>query len=97
MCTNWELFTGCREKPIYKEGTRRGGNSPATVPWKGVEAGEGACQQAGVRRGFLEPASTSNGSQGRRQSQVGSESQGQPRAPLLGPQPVVTGGRVESG
>lgn len=34
---------------------------------------------------------------GKRQSRVGSESQGQPRPPLLGPQPMVSGGRVGSG
>lgn len=39
MCTNWELFTSCREKPIYKEGTRRGRELPcySTVDGGGWE------------------------------------------------------------
>lgn len=35
MCTNRGLFTGCREKPIYKEGTRRGKELPCYSTMKG--------------------------------------------------------------
>lgn len=57
--TNWELFIGRREKPIYKEGTRRGREFPCYSTMEGAGAGEWACQLAGVRRGFLELASAS--------------------------------------
>lgn len=52
--TNWELFIGRREKPMYKEGTRRGRALPCYSTMEG--AGGWACQQAGVRKGFLELA-----------------------------------------
>lgn len=56
MYTNRGLFTGCCEKPVHKEGTRRGRGLPCYSTMGGGGAGEGTCQQAGVRTGFLETA-----------------------------------------
>lgn len=59
VCTNWELFTGCREKPIYKEGTRRGRELPC---YSTMEVGGGWGGGLPIGRGqerFSGTASTS--------------------------------------
>lgn len=69
VCTNWELFTGCREKPIYKEGTRRGRELPC---YSTMEVGGGWGGGLPIGRGQERFSGTSlnfwNGPQGRRQS-----------------------------
>lgn len=71
-----------------------GGSSPATVPWKGegsLLAGRGQEGVSGTSFNFQ------NGSMGEKAEPIGDESQGQPGIPLLGPQPMVSGGTVRSG